>query len=453
MSKYDVFISYSKHDRPFVEKLAERLRVFGFSVWYDDSLHIGDDFIQSINHALAQSQMVLTVWSNDSVASRWVLGEAHQGYMKNRFAALRIDECEVPVPFNSSNYLQVDQGAELESQRCWEKLLLKLSRLSGVQLAPAISEAQEETSVSSVQPKLENATESFVKPKTLPKRHNDSTRLLLFGGAAGAGTSNTVLTLAASLASHSNVLVIDANPLTPALDVHLGIAPETDFAAMVAGWVEFRDAFTPIQVAEHSFTLLPGRSGSDALADMTSAEMLKTMSELYRLREFDYVLLDCSGASLPMRRSLQALVDRYIVVCDDHPVSMTRAYSDIKLCNQWDRALPVDIIIGRAQTETAGINTFNAIAQAAKTFLSREHFFLGSIPDCVEIRETNRAQKPPFQLPDDHPYREAIRKIGERIDSIEHIPRHLIVSEDLPKPTEPTMEEILKQIRDIIAED
>ena len=45
----DVFISYSKADRPLALKLAAMLEAEGWKVWWDTSLTIGDDFRNEIN--------------------------------------------------------------------------------------------------------------------------------------------------------------------------------------------------------------------------------------------------------------------------------------------------------------------------------------------------------------------------------------------------------------------
>jgi len=453
MSEHDVFISYSKTDRSFVETIASELRSFGFNVWFDDSLHLGDDFVQEINRALSRSRMVLTVWSDSSVASRWVLGEAYEGFNKNRFAALRIDECTVPVPFNLSNYLQFDPTVDLKKQRNWNKLLIKLSKLSGSNFMPSLRDATRSTTKKNeaYERKLDGVR--VENPFELPDRVAPEAKILLFGGASGAGTSNTVLSLAASLAEHSRVLVVDACPLGASIDLLLGIAPENDFAGVVAKLIDLKDAIMRVQSGESSFDVVPGRSGSTALSSVYAFELFPIIAKLYSMSDYDFILIDGSGMSNSDMRAVQPLADRYIVSLTDHPVSMTRVYTDIKLCTLWDRALPIDVIVNRAMSDAAGEATFQSVQKATITFFKKELNYLGAIPECPEIREFNRSQSSPMALPETHAYRIAMSSLADKIKQQPHIPRNELEPAGPADEAEPTMEEILTDIQKVIAAD
>ena len=68
-----VFISYSRRDLAFVEKLAADLKEAGLDVWYDLSgLEVGSRFQREIVSALQVSQYVIVVLSPDSIVSEWV---------------------------------------------------------------------------------------------------------------------------------------------------------------------------------------------------------------------------------------------------------------------------------------------------------------------------------------------------------------------------------------------
>ena len=45
----DVFISYAREDRQWVEKLAEQLQAEGFSVWWDWDLLVGKRYRETID--------------------------------------------------------------------------------------------------------------------------------------------------------------------------------------------------------------------------------------------------------------------------------------------------------------------------------------------------------------------------------------------------------------------
>lgn len=65
-----VFLSYSRKDLEFVEKLAGDLKKSGFEVWYDLSgLAGGAHWRREIETAIKNSQYIVVVLSPDSVES------------------------------------------------------------------------------------------------------------------------------------------------------------------------------------------------------------------------------------------------------------------------------------------------------------------------------------------------------------------------------------------------
>lgn len=70
---YDVFISHASENKDdFVRPLAEKLREFGFSVWYDEfELKIGDKLRRSIDKGLANSRFGIVVFSPDFFNKNW----------------------------------------------------------------------------------------------------------------------------------------------------------------------------------------------------------------------------------------------------------------------------------------------------------------------------------------------------------------------------------------------
>lgn len=71
-----VFVSYSRRDRAFVDRLASALHKKGVNTWVDtQNILPGSDFSQSISHALQQASVLLLVASVHSGTSAWVLAE------------------------------------------------------------------------------------------------------------------------------------------------------------------------------------------------------------------------------------------------------------------------------------------------------------------------------------------------------------------------------------------
>lgn len=72
-SRYDVFISHNRQDKPSVRQICRNLRSAGLRVFFDeDSIPPGADIVSSIERALDASRHVLLFLSKASLSSKWV---------------------------------------------------------------------------------------------------------------------------------------------------------------------------------------------------------------------------------------------------------------------------------------------------------------------------------------------------------------------------------------------
>lgn len=99
MNHHDVFISYSRDDRPKVEKIANALTERGLHVWWDPKIKTGAGFRQEISEALTSTRSVIVVWSRHSVASRFVADEADEGAARDILFPALIDNVDIPLGF------------------------------------------------------------------------------------------------------------------------------------------------------------------------------------------------------------------------------------------------------------------------------------------------------------------------------------------------------------------
>ncbi len=107
-----LFISYSRRDLAFVERLARDLTKAGHTVWYDlSNLEGGDRWGVEIQNAIRQSEVALVVISPSSVASEWV--EKEFLYASNRHlrvVPLLYQACELPLWLLNIHYIDVQGG-------------------------------------------------------------------------------------------------------------------------------------------------------------------------------------------------------------------------------------------------------------------------------------------------------------------------------------------------------
>jgi hypothetical protein len=125
---HEIFISYCRHDSDAANALADTLSKAGLSVWLDrKAIQEGDAFDTQIEEAIAQTRVVIVIWSEHSVKSHWVRAEAAYALGKHKLLPISIDQSEPPLQFmqiqtidfrywdRSSNHVTVDQLAVLSS--------------------------------------------------------------------------------------------------------------------------------------------------------------------------------------------------------------------------------------------------------------------------------------------------------------------------------------------------
>lgn len=95
----DVFISYAREDRDWVERLADVLERAGLSVWWDSRQRYGKSFEAQIVEELGLAKSVVVVWSKASLASDWVKDEAQDGRERGILLPILKDGVLPPLGF------------------------------------------------------------------------------------------------------------------------------------------------------------------------------------------------------------------------------------------------------------------------------------------------------------------------------------------------------------------
>lgn len=95
----DVFLSYSRADRPRAEIMAKALEADGFSVWWDKILRAGQTYDEVTESMLREAKVVIVLWSQTSVKSKWVRAEATLGQRNCELVPAMIEEAERPIMF------------------------------------------------------------------------------------------------------------------------------------------------------------------------------------------------------------------------------------------------------------------------------------------------------------------------------------------------------------------
>lgn len=137
----DIFISYSRVDRPRIEKLAAALEASGFSIWWDKNLEGGSEFSKETEARLDGARAVLVCWSKTSVDSMWVADEATVGRDKRCLVPIAIDAVAPKLGFRQIQTIDFstwngDAGAP-EFVQLEKALRAKLSPDAAAKAAPS----------------------------------------------------------------------------------------------------------------------------------------------------------------------------------------------------------------------------------------------------------------------------------------------------------------------------
>jgi len=130
--KYDVFLSYSRKDSVRARCFIELFEGRGWNVFWDvDDIPPGVTFHQFLRDAIDQSKTVVTLWSKESVKSRWVDVEAREALERGILYPVLIEELgEDDLPFGL-HMIQATDLHDWEGSSEHRKLPLLMATLAG----------------------------------------------------------------------------------------------------------------------------------------------------------------------------------------------------------------------------------------------------------------------------------------------------------------------------------
>ena len=120
-------VSYSRLDLSTVQALAAALEEEGVSVWIDRSgIEEGDAYDTQIEDAIAQTRVVIVVWSQHSVKSHWVRAEAAYAPGKHKLVTIAIDKSAPPLQFHHIQTIDFDGWNGAGHDEAFTRLLTDL---------------------------------------------------------------------------------------------------------------------------------------------------------------------------------------------------------------------------------------------------------------------------------------------------------------------------------------
>jgi len=126
----DIFFSYSREDKDRVAFIAAALEAEGYDLWWDTDIAPGETYRSVTQAKLREAKCVIVVWSEASVHSRWVIGEAEEGLTRDILLPIMIDDVvrEVPIDFRSVQAANLARWKGDRSDHEWKKVLASVKR-------------------------------------------------------------------------------------------------------------------------------------------------------------------------------------------------------------------------------------------------------------------------------------------------------------------------------------
>jgi flagellar biosynthesis protein FlhG len=238
--------------------------------------------------------------------------------------------------------------------------------------------------------------------------------IAIASGKGGVGKTWLAITLAQALGQAGRrVVLLDADLGLANADVQLGLNPARDIAHVLAGGAP-RDAALALPAGFH---LMPGRSGSGALAGLSGAALDQAVALPRQLGTvWQDVVVDLGAGVGAAQRRLAAGADILLVVATEEPTSLTDAYAVLKLHAGDAPGGDARLVVNLASGAAAGQRTHATLEAAARRFLQRGLPLAGIVRRDAKVPDAIRHQTPLLTRHPSSPAAQDVRALAQGLD-------------------------------------
>ncbi|MFO1119811.1 MAG: P-loop NTPase [Rhodospirillales bacterium] len=216
--------------------------------------------------------------------------------------------------------------------------------------------------------------------------------IAIASGKGGVGKTWFAITLAHALArAGRRTLLFDGDLGLANVDIQLGLMPDRDLGAVLAGRLALPEAARPF--AAGGFDVIAGRSGCGRLAAAPTARIATIAAELAELAGgYDHVLVDLGAGLEQTVQRLAHAAGLCVIVTTDEPTALTDAYAFMKVAQIERIPGEMAVLVNMATSRGGGERTYAALLRACTTFLKLSPPLLGVIRRDARVRAAIRCQ-------------------------------------------------------------
>lgn len=111
----DIFVSYSKSNKPIVGKLVRQLEQLGYTVWWDDRITPKKSWDKVVEMELDACKVVLACWTPAAYQSEWVRLEAGYGKDNDKLVPAMLIDCDIPLAFRHTQWADLTNWNQSDS--------------------------------------------------------------------------------------------------------------------------------------------------------------------------------------------------------------------------------------------------------------------------------------------------------------------------------------------------
>ena len=141
----DIFISYAREDLERTKQLAAVLDNIGWKVFIDRRIPAGKTWADYIGKELENSKCVIVVWSQASLASRFVKLEANNALNKGKLIPILIEDVSPPFEFGDLHAADLINWDGDEESDEFRNLITDIKNLIGDETKSEISSQKNKT--------------------------------------------------------------------------------------------------------------------------------------------------------------------------------------------------------------------------------------------------------------------------------------------------------------------